>query len=83
MTGPTVLDALALLPEVAEELVVGTARDTHRAWAERIGGHPGEGIARAVYAGVGAGLRLGGWGWTGPRRPGSGRVWRTGRAGAS
>lgn len=56
-TGPRVLDALSLLSEVAEALVLGSVRDTHLAWADRFGGHPGQGIARAVYAGVGAGLR--------------------------
>lgn len=57
MTGPSVLDALSLLAETADELVVRSVRDTHRAWADRFGGHPGQGIASAVYAGVGLGLR--------------------------
>jgi pimeloyl-ACP methyl ester carboxylesterase len=69
--GPGLLDALALLAEVADELGVRTARDTHLAWAERVHGLlrrptgstadlPGalhRTIARGVYDGVGAGLR--------------------------
>jgi pimeloyl-ACP methyl ester carboxylesterase len=69
--GPTVLDALSLLAEVADELVVGTARDTHLAIADRAHGlvdratggtsaAPGalhRGIAGAVYGGLGLGLR--------------------------
>ena len=69
--GPTVLDALSLLAEVADELVVGTARDTHLAIADRAHGLvdratggtstvPGvlhRGIAGAVYSGLGLGLR--------------------------
>ncbi len=69
--GPTVLDALSLLAEVADELVVGTARDTHLAIAGRAHGLvdratggtstvPGvlhRGIAGAVYGGLGLGLR--------------------------
>jgi pimeloyl-ACP methyl ester carboxylesterase len=62
MPQPTVLDALALLPEVADELVVSSVRDTHLAWADRFGGHPGQGVATAVYAGVSLGLRAAGWG---------------------
>lgn len=70
-SGPTYLDALSLLSEVADELVVRSARDTHDAWADRVhgvtrrvtGGASGvpervhRGIAGAVYAGVSAGLR--------------------------
>ena len=71
-TGPGVLDALSLLAEVADELVVRTVRDTHIAWTDRIhgvgrrvtgatGASAGEvlhrGIAGAVYGGLGAGLR--------------------------
>ncbi|MBB6626734.1 alpha/beta hydrolase [Nocardioides sp. KIGAM211] len=69
--GPTVLDALSLLSEVADELVVRTARDTHFAVADRInglvrrgtGGASGvgdvlhRGIATAVYGGLSLGLR--------------------------
>ena len=70
--GPTVLDALSLLSEVADELVVKTVRDTHYAWADRVHGlvrrttgstskvpeaiH--RGIAGAVYGGLSAGLRV-------------------------
>ena len=69
--GPRVLDALALLSQVGDELVVRSVRDTHLAWAERVHGlargatggasavpeavH--RGIAGAVYGGLGAGLR--------------------------
>ncbi|WP_205474971.1 alpha/beta hydrolase [Nocardioides sp. SYSU D00038] len=69
--GPTYLDALSLLAEVSEELVVRSARDTHLAVADRVHGlvrratggtstlpevaH--RSIATAVYAGLGAGLR--------------------------
>lgn len=69
---PGALDALALLAQVADELVVGTVRDTHVAWVDRVHGTvgralgttghaPGErlhrGIAAAVYGGLGLGLR--------------------------
>lgn len=69
--GPSLLDALSLLGEVADELVVKTARDTHYAWADRVGSltrgpratgstvpqlvH--RGIAGAVYGGISLGLR--------------------------
>ncbi len=56
-TGPTWLDSLSLLSEVADELVVRSVRDTHDAWADRFGGYPGRSIATAVYAGVGLGFR--------------------------
>jgi hypothetical protein len=69
--GPRVLDALSLLSEVADELVVASVRDTHLAWADRAhrvarratGGTSTvpevvhRGIAGAVYAGIGAGLK--------------------------
>lgn len=69
--GPSVLDALSLLSEVADELVVASVRDTHLAWSDRAHGltrrlvGPGaavpeavhRGIAGAVYAGLGLGLR--------------------------
>ena len=69
--GPRLLDAAALLAEVADELVVGTVRDTHLAWADRVHGavrRPTRGasrvpelvhrgIAGSVYAGLGIGLR--------------------------
>ncbi len=54
---PSYLDALSLLTEVADELVVRSVRDTHDAWADRFGGHPGRGITSAVCAGLGLGLR--------------------------
>ncbi|WP_182526042.1 lipase family alpha/beta hydrolase [Nocardioides dongkuii] len=69
--GPTVLDALSLLSEVTDELVVRSARDTHLAWLDRLygvkrrvrgGGRSApevlhRGIASAVYGGASAGLR--------------------------
>jgi pimeloyl-ACP methyl ester carboxylesterase len=70
-TGPSLLDALSLLSEVADEIVVGTARDTHFAVADRVEGlvrvatgggstvprlvH--RGVASAVYTGISLGLR--------------------------
>lgn len=69
-TGPGVFDALSLLGEVADELVVRTVQDTHLAWLDRshaIGRgrearrSPGQllhrGIAGGVYGGLGLGLR--------------------------
>src|SRR5688572_27238612 len=70
-TEPTLLDALALLAHVVDEVVVDTARDTHLAWVDRVhglldrrlgtaGASPGVGhraIVRSVYAGVGMSLR--------------------------
>ena len=70
--GPGLLDGLALLGEVADELVVRTVRDTHLAWSRRvygavqrrIGGAAAlprvadHGIAGAVYAGIGVGVRV-------------------------
>lgn len=56
--GPGVLDALSLLSEVADELVVRSVRDTHLAVVDRAGGgNVHRGIATAVYGGLGAGLR--------------------------
>lgn len=68
--GPTVGDALSLLSEVADELLVRTVRDTHLAWVDRVNAtvhgrarrrSPAEslhrGIAGAVYGGLGLGLR--------------------------
>jgi hypothetical protein len=37
-SGPRVLDAAALLSEIADEVVVRTVRDTHTAWLERVHG---------------------------------------------
>jgi voltage-gated potassium channel Kch len=52
------LDALSLLSEVADELVVRSVRDTHLAVAARTPAGPvHRGIAGAVYGGLGAGLR--------------------------
>ncbi len=57
-TGPGVLDALSLLAQVSDELVVGTVRDTHTAWLDRFRGGPlHRSVAGGVYAGIGAGLR--------------------------
>ena len=57
--GPTLLDALSLLAEVGDELLVGTARDTHLAVLDRTpAGRLHRGIATAVYGGLGGGLRL-------------------------
>lgn len=55
---PTWFDALSLLAEASDELVVRGLRDTHDAWADRLGGYPGRGITAAVHAGVGLGLRV-------------------------
>jgi pimeloyl-ACP methyl ester carboxylesterase len=69
--GPGLLDALSLLSEVADELVVRTARDTHLAVADRVHGltrrstggastlpqQVHRGIAGAVYGGLSVGLR--------------------------
>ena len=71
--GPTLLDALSLLTAAADEIVVGTARDTHGAISRRIHGAVGKrlgpaaqpaealhrGIAAAVYGGIGLALRGG------------------------
>lgn len=70
---PGVLDALSLLSEVADELVVRTVRDTHVAVVDRVhsllrrptGAGAGAGVGDAlhrgitagVYGGLGAGLR--------------------------
>lgn len=75
-SAPGVFDALSLLTQVADELVVRTVRDTHVAWADRTHAllrlptrgasrlpelmH--RGIAGGVYAGLGAGLRAAGRG---------------------
>ena len=73
--GPTYLDALSLLSEVADELVVRSARDTHLAVVDRVHrvasrvtgarSTPGllhRGIAHAVYSGLSAGLRAASYG---------------------
>ena len=62
-SGPTLFDALSLLSEVADELVVKSVRDTHVAILDRLQvlhrrpGHLQRGIATAVYGGLGLGLR--------------------------
>lgn len=71
-TGPGVLDALSLLSEVADELVLRSVRDTHDAWADRFGGYPGRTITSAVHGGVSLGLKaasagLARFGAAGPR----------------
>jgi pimeloyl-ACP methyl ester carboxylesterase len=69
--GPSVLDALALLTSVADDLVLATVRDTHDAVAKRSYGTLGLGlgpavapprkvhraIATAVFTGIGLALR--------------------------
>lgn len=69
--GPGVLDALSLLAEVADELVVRSVRDSHRAIADRVrtfvatstrgasraAGVMHRAIAEGVYGGLGVGLR--------------------------
>ena len=70
-TEPSLLDALALLAQVADEVVVNTARDTHLAWVDRahnvldgplgrssvITGRSHRLLARSVYGGVGLSMR--------------------------
>jgi pimeloyl-ACP methyl ester carboxylesterase len=67
---------VALLAEVADDLLVRTVRDTHLAWADRVHGalrrrnpegsrvpeFAHRGVASGVYAGLGAGLRAASWG---------------------
>lgn len=67
--GPGTLETVSLLAEVANELVVTTARDTHVAWLDRLSRwSPRHGvvtgsyeahraIATSVYGGIGWGLR--------------------------
>jgi pimeloyl-ACP methyl ester carboxylesterase len=55
--GPTVLDALSLLAEVADQLVVRSVRDTHLAVLDRTPAGPvHRGITGAVYRGLSSGL---------------------------
>lgn len=61
-SSPTYWDALSLVSEVADELVLRSVRDTHDAWADRFGGYPGRAITSAVYAGAGIGLRAASYG---------------------
>ena len=60
--GPTVLDALSLLAEVGDELLVRTVRDTHLAVLDRTPAGPlHRGIAMALYRGLTGGLSGAGW----------------------
>jgi len=75
-TGPGLLHALSLLSEVADELLVRSARDTHLAVVDRVHGLTRRptgasstvpelmhrGIAGAVYGGLSAGLRAASYG---------------------
>ncbi len=80
--GPGVLDALSLLSEVADELVVRSVRDTHLAWTDRAGGGAvHRGIAGAVYGGLGAGLRVTSRGLDKLAATGAGPRLETGRQG--
>ncbi|MCW2833345.1 MAG: PGAP1-like protein [Nocardioides sp.] len=70
-TEPGLLDALALLAQVADEVLVDTARDTHLAWVDRahgfldrplglssvVAGHGHRVVAGSVYRGVGLSMR--------------------------
>jgi pimeloyl-ACP methyl ester carboxylesterase len=57
--GPTVLDALSLLAQVGDELLVRTVRDTHLAVLDRTpAGRIHRGVASAVYGGLTGGLTL-------------------------
>lgn len=67
--GPGTAESVSLLAEVADEIVVRGARDTHLAWLERVNGFIGanpvaashyvlhRSIASSVYGGVRLGLR--------------------------
>jgi hypothetical protein len=60
--GPTVLDALSLLAEVGDELLVRTVRDTHLAVLDRTPAGPiHRGIATALYRGLTGSLSGAGW----------------------
>jgi pimeloyl-ACP methyl ester carboxylesterase len=90
-TEPTLLDALALLAQVVDEVVVDTVRDTHLAWVDRVHGLldrplglpsslPGLGhraIAGSVYAGVGLSVRGLGAGLDVAARSGAGPAMET------
>lgn len=55
--GPTLLDALSLLAEVGDELLVRTVRDTHLAVLDRTPAGPvHKGVTQAVYRGLTGGL---------------------------
>jgi pimeloyl-ACP methyl ester carboxylesterase len=56
-SGPTLADALSLLAEVGDELVVRTVRDTHLAVLDRTpAGRVHRGITTAVYRGLTGGI---------------------------
>lgn len=58
-SGPTVIDALSLLAEVADELVVRSVRDTHLAVLDRTpAGSIHRGITAALYGGLTGGLTM-------------------------
>src|SRR5512139_775724 len=82
--GPGLLDALSLLSEVADELVVRTARETHEALLDRV-----HAVGRTA-ASRGRSTAGSGWACVPPRagstrspRPGPDHGWRRGRAAAS
>ncbi|WP_107704950.1 PGAP1-like alpha/beta domain-containing protein [Nocardioides allogilvus] len=94
-TEPSLLDALALLAHVADEVVVDTVRDTHLAWVGRVHGLldrplglpsalPGLGhrvVAASVYAGVGLSLKGVSAGLGAAARTGAGPAMETGPRG--
>ena len=87
--GPGLLDGLALLGEVADEVVVRTIRDTHLAGSLRVYAAVqrrtgravvlprvvDHGIASVVYTGVGVGLRVASLGLGAVAATGRGRGW--------
>lgn len=89
---PTLLDALSLLTQAGDEILVDTARDTHLAWVDRIHGvldRPlgpasvvaGTGhraIASAAYLGAGLSLKATGRGLGLAARAGRGAAYETG-----
>lgn len=91
-TEPGLLDALALLAQVADEVLVDTARDTHLAWVDRahglldgplgpssvLAGHGHRVLAGSVYRGVGLSVRGVTAGLDRVARTGAGPVMETG-----
>lgn len=89
---PSLLDALALLAQVLDEMVVDTARDTHLAWVERahglldgplgrtsvLTGRGHRALAGTVYGGVGLSMKGLGAGLDLIARNGAGPVMETG-----
>ncbi len=69
-SGPGVVDALALAAQYGDEVLLQTARDTHRAVAARVFGSVGnparvprlvhDSVAEGVYSGLGLGLKAAG-----------------------